>query len=305
MNGGAWAGPNVYAEDPVARAEAEQAQATADAALPKSGGTMSGAIAMGGSKITGAGAASSAGDLVRYEQLLPPVVSPSWTSVSLSSGVTRGTDNNGLTFDYRAINHTNLTSVVANGDGVSVAFSGVSATFNISGATMNGPRMVMVPPAIGPLRPSIQYSCRMTCASIANFSTGTMHGGVFLQLRDQGASTAAENWIAVWLTHGASGDVKLFGEFTTNDTTVTIATAIELDSNTYWTTGTDLRIVVTPGGVASLEYRLTGALSWTVYATQSLGACIVRAWGVAVDTANAVGTGAYTVVLDRMLFTYL
>ena len=37
--------------------------------LAKTGGTMSGAIAMGGSKITGLGAATSNGDAVRYEQL--------------------------------------------------------------------------------------------------------------------------------------------------------------------------------------------------------------------------------------------
>ena len=181
-------------------------------------------------------------------------------------------------------------------------FSGASATFNISGATMNGPRMVLVPPAVGPLRPSVQYSCRMSCADIANFSTGTMHGGVLLQLRDNGNNFASENWIAIWLTHGAAGDVKIFSELTANDTTSTLAT-VEIDSNTYWTTGTDLRIVITPGGVASLEYRLTGAGSWTVLTTQSLGACLVRAWGGAIDTAAAVGTGAYTVVIDDLMFT--
>lgn len=42
---------------------------TAAAALPKAGGTMSGAIAMGGNKITGLAAGSANGDAVRYEQL--------------------------------------------------------------------------------------------------------------------------------------------------------------------------------------------------------------------------------------------
>jgi hypothetical protein len=41
---------------------AATAQSTADAALPKAGGTMSGAIAMGGSKITGLGTPTDAGD---------------------------------------------------------------------------------------------------------------------------------------------------------------------------------------------------------------------------------------------------
>ena len=43
--------------------------AVAVAALPKTGGTMSGAIAMGSNKVTGLAAASANGDAVRYEQL--------------------------------------------------------------------------------------------------------------------------------------------------------------------------------------------------------------------------------------------
>lgn len=39
-------------------------------ALPKAGGTMSGAIAMGGNKVTGLAAASANGDAVRYEQVV-------------------------------------------------------------------------------------------------------------------------------------------------------------------------------------------------------------------------------------------
>jgi len=50
-------------------AAALAAQSTANAALPKSGGTMSGAIAMGSQKITGLAAGSANGDAVRYEQL--------------------------------------------------------------------------------------------------------------------------------------------------------------------------------------------------------------------------------------------
>lgn len=46
------------------------ALAAANAALPKAGGTMSGAIAMGGHKVTGLGAASANGDAVRFEQAL-------------------------------------------------------------------------------------------------------------------------------------------------------------------------------------------------------------------------------------------
>ena len=49
-------------------ATAVAAQATASAALPKSGGTMTGAIAMGSHKITGLAAATTNGDAVRYDE---------------------------------------------------------------------------------------------------------------------------------------------------------------------------------------------------------------------------------------------
>lgn len=51
-------------------ATAVAAQATANAALPKAGGDMSGAIAMGNNKVTGLAAGSAAGDAVRFEQLM-------------------------------------------------------------------------------------------------------------------------------------------------------------------------------------------------------------------------------------------
>ena len=47
----------------------KEAHDLAEAALPKAGGSMSGAIAMGGNKITGLAAGSANGDAVRYEQL--------------------------------------------------------------------------------------------------------------------------------------------------------------------------------------------------------------------------------------------
>lgn len=51
-------------------ATAVAAQATAAAALPKAGGTMTGPIAMGSNKVTGLAAGSAAGDAIRFEQLM-------------------------------------------------------------------------------------------------------------------------------------------------------------------------------------------------------------------------------------------
>ena len=69
-----------------ASSAASAAQSTANAALPKAGGTMSGAIAMGGSKVTGLAAATANGDAVRYEQLTPKL-----DSARVKSGVWSGT----------------------------------------------------------------------------------------------------------------------------------------------------------------------------------------------------------------------
>jgi hypothetical protein len=62
---GADAWTNVSDPGGTAAAAAAAAQATANAALPKAGGTMSGAIDMGGFKITTLGAPSAAGDAAR------------------------------------------------------------------------------------------------------------------------------------------------------------------------------------------------------------------------------------------------
>lgn len=67
-------------------ATAVSALGIANAALPKAGGTMSGAIAMGGSKVTGLAAATANGDAVRYEQLTPKL-----DSARVKSGVWSGT----------------------------------------------------------------------------------------------------------------------------------------------------------------------------------------------------------------------
>jgi hypothetical protein len=48
---------------------AATAQSTANAALPKAGGTMTGAIAMGSNKITGLAAGTTTGDAINYTQL--------------------------------------------------------------------------------------------------------------------------------------------------------------------------------------------------------------------------------------------
>lgn len=64
-----WNGTAWEALDVVASAAAAAAQSTADAALPKAGGTMTGAIAMGGAKVTGMGTGTAAGDAVTKAQL--------------------------------------------------------------------------------------------------------------------------------------------------------------------------------------------------------------------------------------------
>ena len=56
-------------QDAVTKGQLDSVNTTATAALPKTGGTMSGAIAMGSSKITGLAEGTANGDALRFEQL--------------------------------------------------------------------------------------------------------------------------------------------------------------------------------------------------------------------------------------------
>ena len=58
------------AADAVNKSQLDAVSTTANAALARSGGTMTGAIAMGSNKVTGLAAATTNGDAVRYEQLV-------------------------------------------------------------------------------------------------------------------------------------------------------------------------------------------------------------------------------------------
>ena len=64
-----------------AASAASAAQQTAAAALPKAGGTMTGAVDMGGNKITNVGAPSASTDIVRKQELdlKAPIASPTFT----------------------------------------------------------------------------------------------------------------------------------------------------------------------------------------------------------------------------------
>lgn len=57
------------AGDAVNKSQLDSVEGTANAALPKAGGTMSGAVAMGGYKVTGLGNGSASGDAVNKGQL--------------------------------------------------------------------------------------------------------------------------------------------------------------------------------------------------------------------------------------------
>lgn len=79
--------------------------------LPKSGGTMSGAIAMGSNKVTGLAAGTANGDALRYEQLIV-----GWTTVSSFSNSWVNYGSPAGAAKYRKIGDTvYLTGMIKNG----------------------------------------------------------------------------------------------------------------------------------------------------------------------------------------------
>jgi hypothetical protein len=97
------------------------ALASAALKLPLAGGTMSGAIAMGGSKVTGLAAGDAAGDAVRYEQLTALGVWSAWTPSLTASSSNPTSSNVTAESRYMQIGKTVIgkgqVTVTANGSG--------------------------------------------------------------------------------------------------------------------------------------------------------------------------------------------
>ena len=83
---------------------------TASLDLPLTGGTMSGAIAMGGSKVTGLGAATTAGDAVRYQQAILMNGANAFIANQSMGGFQLNNLANG-TASGDAVNYSQLTSL--------------------------------------------------------------------------------------------------------------------------------------------------------------------------------------------------
>jgi len=103
----------------------KEAHDTAAAALPKAGGTMTGAIAMGGNKITGLAAGSSNGDAVRYEQL---------TGLIKTATGTIGTSATSAEVSYSGTLISARATISGEEVGVDMAIANNKVTFSVTQA---------------------------------------------------------------------------------------------------------------------------------------------------------------------------
>lgn len=137
--------------------ETTRAEAAEALALLKTGGTMSGAIAMGASKVTGLAAATANGDAVRFEQL------PLLGLIAYHQYAPSSVDSHNGTADLSIIDATNLavTFVVPASGKVLIRLTGVCkpvatdavwwAIYNSVGPTKMGPTgLAQVGPTGGP-----------------------------------------------------------------------------------------------------------------------------------------------------------
>ena len=103
----------------------KEAHDLAEAALPKAGGTMSGAIAMGGNKITGLAAGSANGDAVRYEQL---------TGLIKTATGTIGTSATSTEVAYAGTLINAFASISGEKVGVDIDVAAAKVTFSVAQA---------------------------------------------------------------------------------------------------------------------------------------------------------------------------
>lgn len=103
----------------------KEAHDLAEAALPKAGGTMSGAIAMGGNKITGLAAGSANGDAVRYEQL---------TGLIKTATGTIGTSATSAEVSYSGTLISARATISGEEVGVDMAIANNKVTFSVAQA---------------------------------------------------------------------------------------------------------------------------------------------------------------------------
>lgn len=102
------------------------ALASAALKLPLAGGTMAGAIAMGGNKVTGLAAASANGDAVRYDEFSGLGVYSGWTPTLTASG-----SNPGSSVTTSLSRYTQIGKLVTGTGHLTVTSAG-SGTYRVS-----------------------------------------------------------------------------------------------------------------------------------------------------------------------------
>lgn len=312
MNGGAWSGPNVYAEDPVARAEAEQAQSTADAALPKAGGQITGNITCAGAQTFDGVDVSTLPGLISTAQstadaALARIETPTWP-VSTNLKAATSTDvTDSVTGRRWTARIFGTTGAVSGGPSVfeidsagrghcTWAANTATGSGNYANSTtkLGGPRLLtsfagMMPGGTSYLEIETSITLDSGQSNQVSSANSFSNGLHFLLRASNFADTAVSDF-----NHIRAGVL-----WSTGDVTIglreTLASGASLDYGSVtgyagsMVTGVDVKVRITSAGVVLMYYRVTGSGSaYTLVGSVPIGDYEISAWGL--QWANATAT---------------
>lgn len=270
--------------------------------LSTTGGTMAGNIAMGGNKITGAGAGTANGELVRYDEWIKNRHVSLAFAFTNAAGITSGTMLTGAESTPRywmprvgAIG-SHVWTQLATGMQMAWASGTLGATNSLRDGTVGAPRIVQGLSA--PMRPQIgqtsRFSCRVTCDAPANITSGSLRGGVYRFARVAGIDTGIDEWYGVEVRY-TSASVSIYLVSTAVSSSADIANASGLALGDY-----DVRLNWSETGLISADYKAAADSSWTALGSFPEENRTYDSIVAAMPCASAVLSSATTITVTQL-----